>query len=113
VLTSIHIQLRRHRLLVLATLTALALAIAALTVHSALMSGAMHGKVVGDAAIVCLAVGGTLMLGAAVSVAVRSLRRLTSWPLVQLAPFEPAFVPATTRFLVRAGPPALLQVFRF
>jgi hypothetical protein len=113
VLISVHSQLLRHRRLVVATLATLALTLAALTAHSALMSGAMGDHMVGDAAAICLAVGGTLVLGGAVLVAAHGLRREPSWPLVCVALPAPALVPATTTFLVRAGPPTLLQVFRF
>ena len=97
-------------LLALAVLATLA----ALTIHAAVMDGAMDDHVMSDAAALCLAVGGSL---AAVGVAVFAARRPLQRPLwVIPTPVAPAlsFRPAAHGFLVRAGPPppAELQVFR-
>ena len=113
-LISVHSQLRRQRRRVLLALAVLAVALAALSAHSAVMSGAMDDHVMSDAAALCLAVGGAL---AVAGVAVFAVRRLLQRPLwVIPAPLTQAlaFVPASAGFLVRAGPPppALLQVFR-
>lgn len=111
-LISVQSQLRRHHRLVVALLVTLALAVAALAAHSALMSGGMSGQAMGDAAAICLTVGGSLMLGATVFVAARGAGRGPTWPLVQLALPASLPSPSPAGFLVRAAPPPLLQVFR-
>ena len=96
----------------LVALAALAVALAALTAHAAAMNDAMGDHVMGDAAAICLVVGGAL---AAVSVAVFAVGRRPQRPLwVIPQPLAPAlpFLPASSGFLARAGPPPVLQVFR-
>jgi hypothetical protein len=108
---AIHTQLRRHRRSVgwlLAAAVALAVAV---TAKTALMSG--HGHVeMSDAVVACVAVTACVI---AVGVTAFAGRRPTRRPL-WLIPAPPAptraFVPSSSGFLVRAGPPALLQVFR-
>ena len=92
----------------------LAIALAALTAHSSLMSGPMDDHAMSNAAAICMVVGGSL---AVVGVAVFAVRRLARRPLWLIpAPHAPAlpFVAVAPGFLVRAGPPpaASLQVFR-
>ena len=110
-LIALHRVLRRQRRLVLPALAVAALAAGALTVQSALMSDGMGHHMTNGAAL-CLAVGGCafIVVGAAAVV-----RRLAQRPLRAIpAPPVPtlAFVPVSAGFLVRAGPPPLLQVFR-
>ena len=92
-------------------LAVLALGFTGLAAHSALMGSDM-GSHVGSAATICLTVGGCAVF---IGVAVFAIRRLLQRPVWLIAaPLAPAlvFIPADAGFLVRAGPPSLLQVFR-
>ena len=107
---ALHSHLRHHRRKILTGLAVLAVATVAVAAHSAVMAG--MGDHVADAAAICLTVGSCVaVVGVAVFTA-RRARQRPSW-LIPAAP-APAlpYLPATTGFLVRAGPPPLLQVFR-
>jgi hypothetical protein len=104
-------QLRRHRRRAALVLAVLALGFTGLAAHSALMGSDMSGHM-GNAAAICLTVGGCAVF---IGVAVFAVRRLLQRPLWLIAaPLAPAlaFIPADAGFLVRAGPPSRLQVFR-
>jgi nitrate reductase gamma subunit len=113
VLTSVRIQIRRHRHKLLWVAAVFAAAAIALSAKSALASAHVHGEV-SDAVAICFTVGACV---AVAGVAAFAVRRLGQRPLWQVSePLGPvaAFVPAFPGFLVRAGPPPpLLQVFRF
>ena len=82
----------------------------AMMANAAVMS--QHGHSDSDAVVICLTVGACV---AVAGVAVFAIQRLAQRPLWLIpAPGLPAlvFVPTSTGFLVRAGPPPLLQVFR-
>jgi len=111
VLITLHSQLRRQRRKVLWALALVAILGVAVTAKAALMSGHGHSDM-SDAVTICLTVGACVAIA---GVAVFAIRRLTQRPLwLILTPAAPAlpFVPTSTGFLVRAGPPSLLQVFR-
>lgn len=107
-LISVTTALRRHRRLVLLAATVFALALGAMTVHAATMSGADH---MGDVAGICLLVGAAVAVTGTAMVLRR--HRPTGFSPVALlvAPGAPAVAPRRL-FLERAGPPSLLQVFR-
>ena len=109
-LVSIHRQLRRHRRKVVLALAIVAVAATAVTAHAALMNPD-HGA--SSAALVCLAVGGCVVLTVVAAVALRR-RPARDWALVSLMP-APALpsLPADTGVIARGSPPPLLQVFRF
>lgn len=103
--------LRRHRRKAALGLAVLALGFTAVAAHSALM-GTDMGSHIGGTASICLTVGGcAVFLGVAV-LAIRRLLQRPRWLLA--APQAPALVlvPTDAGFLVRAGPPSVLQVFR-
>lgn len=111
-LSSLNTRLRRHRSKVRWALAVLAVAAVALTAHSALMSSDMGDHAMSDAVAICLTVGGCVaVIGVAAFAVGRVLQRPTCVIPTPLAP-APPFVPASAGFLVRAGPPPLLQVFR-
>lgn len=108
VLIALHSQLRPRRRQVLTELAVLAVA---LTAHSALM-GSMGDHAMSDTAAICLALGGSLAIAGAT---VFAIGRLAQRPLgVIPVPAAPAlaYVPTSTGFVARAGPPPMLQVFR-
>jgi uncharacterized membrane protein YhaH (DUF805 family) len=109
-LISLNTRLHRHRRLAAVIAAVFVFGVFGFAAHSAMMGSDM-GKM-GDTAAVCLALGGcAVFIGAAV-VAVRRLRQRPLWVIpAPAAPILP-FVPASTGFLVRAGPPDLIQVFR-
>lgn len=109
-LAALHSQLRRHRRQARWLLAVIAVAAAALTAHSMVMGGTMSDHEVGDAAALCIAVGGALAVAGVAFAAGRRAQRPT-WLLAPVAEPAPAFVPVASGFLVRAGPPHL-QVFR-
>lgn len=76
---TVHSRLRRHRRAVLLALAVLAVATAALTVHATVMSGGMDDHVMGDAAALCLSVGGALIAVGAVGLAARRLLQRPLW----------------------------------
>ena len=92
-------------------LAVLALGFTGLAAHSALM-GADMGSHIGSTATICLTVGGCAVFIAAAVFAVRHLLQRALWLIA--APLAPAlrFIPVDAGFLVRAGPPSRLQVFR-
>ena len=114
-LISVHRRLRRqHRRVLLFALAVLAVAMVAVTAHTAAMNGGIDDGAMGDVAALCLAVGGSLAVVGTAVVAARRLHRRTLWILrAPLAAPRP-FIAVASGFLVRAGPPArpLLQVFR-
>ena len=104
-------RLRRHRRQAALVLAVFAFGVLGFAAHSAVMGSDM-GKM-GDTAAVCLALGGcAVFIGAAVF----AVRRLAATRPLWLIPAPAAptlpFIPAFSGFLVRAGPPPLLQVFR-
>ena len=111
VLIALHSQLRPRRRQVLTELAVLAVALAALTAHSALM-GSMGDHAMSDTAAICLALGGSLAIAGATVFAIGRLAQRP--PGVIPVPAAPAlaFVPTSTGFVARAGPPPMLQVFR-
>jgi hypothetical protein len=104
-------QLRRHRRLVVWLLAAaLALGVGA-TARTALMSA--HGHVdVSDVVVACVAATACVVAVGIAAFAVRGYARRPLWLIP--APAAPALplVASSTGFLARAGPLALLQVFR-
>jgi hypothetical protein len=115
-LLSLNHRLRRNRRWAACVLTVLAFALAGLATHSAVMSagaGMGHGMSAGTS--ICLTLGGCVaVIGVALLTGRRLRRRLALSLAAPLATVVRAF-PATSAFLVRAGPPAppaLIQVFR-
>jgi uncharacterized membrane protein len=111
VFISLRHQLRRHRREAALALAVLALGFTGLAAHSALMRTDM-GSHIGSAASICLTVGGCAVF---IGVAVFGLRRRLQrprWVIAAPLTLAPLFIPADTAFLIRAGPPSLLQVFR-
>jgi hypothetical protein len=103
--------LRRHRRRAACVLAVVAVGFLGLAAHSALMSSDM-GSHMGDTGAICLVAGGCAVF---IGVAAFAARRLLQRPLWLMAvPLNPSlrFVSAVSAFLVRAGPPARLQVFR-
>jgi len=113
VLIEINSQLRRRRRRVISSTTVLAVTLAAFAAHSALLSSASTGDhAIGQAAVTCLAVGGSLALAGVAVFAVRRLRHRLFSPIAgSTAPALP-LVPAPSAVAARAGPAPLLQVFR-
>jgi hypothetical protein len=110
-LTTLDTQLRRHRRQVRWLLAVVAVVAAALTAHSALISSDMGDHKM-DAVAICLVAGGCVAVIGVAAFAVRRLLQRPTWVIP--APVAPAlpFIPASAGFLVRAGPPPLLQVLR-
>jgi uncharacterized membrane protein YhaH (DUF805 family) len=109
-LISLDSRLRAHRRRAALVLVVFAFGVLGFAAHSALMGSDM-GKM-GDTATICLALGGcAVFIGAAV-LAVRRLRQRPLWLIPPPAAPRLPFIPAFSGFLVRAGPPPLLQVFR-
>jgi hypothetical protein len=108
-LIAFHRHLRRHRAHVLGILAVIVFGTTAFTAHAALMGDGMGDH---DIATVCIVLGaiGTVTGGAALA-AGRSRRVL--WTSSDLPAPARASVCARPRRHPRAGPPALLQVFRF
>ena len=95
----------------LTALAVLSVALAALSAHSALM-GSMGDHGMSDIAAICLAVGASLAIAGVAVFAIRRLAQRPLWVIPVPAAPAAAFVPRSTAFLARAGPPPLLQVFR-
>lgn len=111
-LISLHIQLRRHRRKVVIGLAVLAVGVAALSAHAALMTGESSDHGMSGAVSICMVVGGSLaVFGVGIS-AVRRLLQRPRWLIPPPLAAAPAFVSASAGFLVRAGPPPLLSVLR-
>jgi hypothetical protein len=110
-LITLNRQLRRHRRRVLTALAVLAVALAALSAHAALMRGALDGHAISDATTSCLIVGGSLAIAGVAVLAVRRLQQRL-WLVAAPPMLALGFVPAYAGFAVRAAPPPLLQVFR-
>lgn len=111
VLISLDSQLRRHRRQVLTALAVFAVALAVPTAHAAVMNGGMDDHAIGDAAAICLAVGGSLAIIGVATVALRRLRQRPLW-LIPAAPTSARLFVGTPDVLARAGPRPLLQVFQ-
>jgi hypothetical protein len=111
-LTSVHTLLRRHRRQVRWALAVFAILASGLAVHSLAMSGAMSDHAAGDAAALCMAVGGSLAFaGAAVAFAARRPSQHPNRLVDVAAAPATAFIPDGPWALVRAGPPGS-QVLR-
>ena len=110
-LVSLNSLLRRHRRNAACVLAVVALGFLGLAAHSALMSSDI-GSHMADTASICLVVGGcALFLGVAAFAARGLVHRalsLVAAPLTSTLPL----IPVASYVRVRAGPPALLQVFR-
>ena len=90
----------------------LAVALVAVTAHSALMSGPTDDHAMGDATALCFLLGGSLAAVGVAAFGIRRPARHRTWVIhTPVAPALP-FIPSSPGFLVRAGPPSLLQVFR-
>ena len=103
-LLSIDTLLRRHRRQARWALAVVAVCAAALTVHAPAMHGAMSELAVGNGAALCLALGGALAVAGAAVFAARCAPRRPAWLITIAQPPSPAFVPAASGVLVRAGP---------
>jgi hypothetical protein len=105
-LTSVHSLLCRHRRRVRWALAVFALCASALTVHSLAMSSGMSDHAAGDAAALCMAVGGSLALAvAAVAFAARRPSQRPTWLIDVAAGPAAVLIPDGAWALVRAGPP--------
>ena len=105
-------HLRRHRSQVACLVAVLALAGAAATAHASLMSGSMGDHGGGNLATVCIVRGAAIAVtGAVILAAPRRVLPLMS-SSVPAAPRSVRAEPIRS-LRSRAGPPALLQVFRF
>ena len=111
-LALIHRVIHRRRRQVRWLLGILAVTATAVTAHSTLMNGSMGDHVVGDAATLCVALGGALAIATVTAFAPARPPQRPTWLLAAVPEPAWAYVPVASGFLVRAGPPDL-QVFRF
>ena len=111
-LTASHRISRRHRRTLIGLLVLITLASAGAAVHTAAMADDAHGHQVSDAVLTCIVVGGSMAVAVGTAFALRRVPQRPLWRLVQLPAPGDAVRLTVPRWLVRAGPPAQLQVFR-
>jgi hypothetical protein len=111
VLIKLDSELRRHRRKVLWALALFAVLGVAVTAKAALMSGHEHGDM-SDAVVLCMTVGACVAVAGVAVFAARRLAQRPMWLIASPVAAALASVPVSPGFLVRAGPPPLLQVFR-
>ena len=105
-LTSVHSLLRRHRRRARWALAVLAVCGAALTMHTMVMGdGLMGDHAVGDAAALCVALGGSLAVAGVAVFALRHPAQRPTWLIDSAAAPDSMFVGVASPFPVRAGPP--------
>ena len=111
-LALVHRVIHRRRRQMRWLLAILAVAATVVTAHSTLMNASMGDHEIGDAAALCVAVGGALAIAGVAGFAAARPPRRPTWLLAAVPEPATAYVPVASGFLVRAGPPDL-QVFRF
>jgi hypothetical protein len=104
-------QLRRRRRTVLWGVAVLAVVSVALTARSIAAGAHGHGEI-SDAAAICVAVGACVAASLAGAFVIGRPRGRPLWTMPDLCTPAQPWVPASTGCVPRAGPPALLQVFR-